>query len=55
MAVLKVMAGGWVKDRYIPLGEETGEASAAGGGHGGDNVRAVAVDNGFMYWGRVFP
>ena len=38
LAVLEVLAGGWVKDREGPLGEEGVGISAAGGGHGGDGV-----------------
>ena len=38
LAVLEVLACGWVKDREVPLGEEIGGASAAGGGHGRDGV-----------------
>ena len=36
--MLKVLAGGWVKDREGPLGEEGGGVLAAGGGHVGDGV-----------------
>ena len=38
LAVLKVLDGGWVKDREGPLGEESGRLLAAGGSHGGDGV-----------------
>ena len=38
LAVLEVLAGGWVKDRDGPLGEESGGVSAAGGGYGEDGV-----------------
>ena len=54
-AVIKVIAGGWIKDIEGPLGEKSGGALAAGGGHGGDGVGVGAVGYGFMYWGRVIP
>ena len=38
LAVLELLAGGWVKDIEGPLGEESGGLSAAGSGHGGDGV-----------------
>ena len=38
MAVLEVLASVWVKDREVPLGEEIGGVSAAGGGYGWDGV-----------------
>ena len=51
LAMLEVLACGWIKYREGPLGEEGGGVSAAGSGHGGDVAQAGAVGHGFMDWG----